>query len=714
MFGLFIKKHTTTILISTLLTLGFVFVLSLTAPSNVYADPVVAPQQSSEQSPTSADDSDAGTTCAIEKVGWFLCPIIEASGKIGDTAFQFLSTTFLATEPELISNSPSGTKQAWELSRNLANIMFIVAFLIIIYSQVTGAGITNYGIKKMLPRLIVAAIAVNASYYICQAVVDITNVMGYEIQNFMVGVARSITANSAMPVGGSIVWGSTNPGTLETIISGVLGAATAVWFLLPFIFVGVGTIVITCIIILVILLLRKAFIVLLIVAAPIAFVLYLLPNTEKYFQKWLNMFWRLLLVFPIVGMLIGGGQLASAIVLVSGSGSNVYKSGDKCVTLPITKIEQVQVVENGVTRTQTKTNTIPATTGTCKDNGQSVSWMLGLVAAGIAVAPLLAVFAVLKGALSAAGAIGGKIAGAVETYTRKGGEWGTKNTALGRGMAARDAIKKNYKDQKFAEKMSGTGRKGRYTRLASRGVTGNLGRIPGIENVPIKGGAWAAQDSKLSANFAGAAAKIEEQDMKDKQALMQSQLNATRGQADPSGKIKDDMEKAAEMLEKAIVDGDKAGVQAATNILAGMGGAGRSKIRDTMNGVGGGSSQGAAIFRHHITEQHSVLKTTDADVYAAASQYDKYGAAAAAAGGGATALDMASNDADVFNAITNDQMSTQSKDALATAGAGLSLSSTQTVTGFNKKGQLVTSTVERRNAILNSDAAKNITDRTKY
>lgn len=69
--------------------------------------------------------------------------------------------------------------------------MFIIAFLAIIVSQVTGMGINNYGIKKMLPRLVVAAIAVNVSYYICQLIVDLTNILGYEIQNALAGISNS-------------------------------------------------------------------------------------------------------------------------------------------------------------------------------------------------------------------------------------------------------------------------------------------------------------------------------------------------------------------------------------------------------------------------------------------------------------------------------------------------------------------------------------------
>lgn len=347
-----------------------------------------------------------GTTCAIQKIGWILCPVIETSGKISDQAFKFLAKTFLETQPELISNTEGkGTKYAWELSRNLANIMFIIAFLIIIYSQVTGAGITNYGIKKMLPRIIVAAIAVNASYYICQIIVDLSNIMGYEIQRFMVDAAAQITSNTAMPIasGDSFEQGG---GVLSNIAIAVLAIGVVVYFLLPVLGAVISLVLVTCLSIIIILLLRKAFIVLLIVAAPVAFVAYLLPNTEKYFQKWLSMFWKLLMVFPVVGMLLGAGQLASAIILSAGANSNAYSDDSKkCINLPTAP-------KNGKA-SQTPTSSEPAD---CVPG--AVPFSLGLTAAGIAVIPLLAVWSVLKGALSAAGAIGGKIGATVSNMDK--------------------------------------------------------------------------------------------------------------------------------------------------------------------------------------------------------------------------------------------------------------------------------------------------------
>lgn len=377
-----------------------------------------APGDTSAQK-SSVDNSNS--TCAIEKLGWVLCPVMETVGKIGDRAFGFLADNFLRTEPELVSNSNNGTRMAWGLARNLANIVFIIALLIIIYSQVTGAGVTNYGIKKMLPRLIVAAIAVNLSYFICQGMVDLSNIFGYEIKAFLVDTAKQVSDYAAMPPAGSIFGSSDSPGALQTIIGYALGVASLVWFLLPLMFMSAGSIVIICIVIVIILLLRKAFIVLLVVVSPIAFVLYLLPNTERYFRKWLSMLWQLLMVFPVVALLFGSGQLASAIILASGSGAQssqegkAYYSGKeaKCVQLPKYSTTDSSGKATGATSSG-------ASIGTCGTSSTSV--MLGLIAAGIAVAPLFAVVSVLKGALAAAGAMGGKISGAVESYGKKGGE----------------------------------------------------------------------------------------------------------------------------------------------------------------------------------------------------------------------------------------------------------------------------------------------------
>jgi hypothetical protein len=417
-----------------------------------------APQANNGTQPNAATTANpTGTTCAVEKVGWIVCPIVEQSAKAADRLFKFLANNFLQVEPELLTANPqggpgAGTRGVWEQARNLANIMFVIAFIFIIYSQITGAGLNNYGIKRMLPRLIIAAIAVNISYYICQAMVDISNLLGFNIMR-----ALTDSAHASGPVVFDNTQGTntqTSDGILGSITKGALIAAGVVWLIIAVMSGTIFIVLMICLVIVVILLLRKAFIILLVVISPFAFVAYLLPNTEKLFSKWLNMFWQLLMVFPIVAMLLGGGQLASAIIL------NAATTNQQPVTTvdPNCNPDDPKADRNGGYKT-------PCEGTVDVGNGKNAGWTMGLVAAGISVAPLLAVWAVLKGALSAAGAIGGKIAGAVQKGGAGIGGAGAKGM-VGARKKGQEAYKNSTVGQMRAfnkKKREGDIRAGAYT-----------------------------------------------------------------------------------------------------------------------------------------------------------------------------------------------------------------------------------------------------------
>jgi hypothetical protein len=417
------------------------------------------PNAATTQNPT-------GTTCAVEKVGWIVCPIVEQSAKAADNLFKFLANNFLQIEPELLTANPTcnsqnkcGTIGVWEQARNLANIMFVIAFIFVIYSQITGAGLNNYGIKRMLPRLIVAAIAVNVSYYICQAMVDLSNLLGFNIMRALVD-----SAHASGPVVFENTQGTntqTSDGILGSIATGALVAAGLIWLILAVMSGSIFIVLMVCLVIVIILLLRKAFIILLVVISPFAFVAYLLPNTEKLFSKWLNMFWQLLMVFPIVALLLGGGQLASAIIL------NAATAGNNPEVTYDPKCDPNGKSNDGGYQTPCE-GTVPVTV--VKPDGstekKNAGWTMGLVAAGISVAPLLAVWAVLKGALSAAGAIGGKIAGAVQ----KGGAGIGGSGAKGM-VGARKRAQEGYKNSTFG-KMRAREKKTREGEIKAGAYTG--------------------------------------------------------------------------------------------------------------------------------------------------------------------------------------------------------------------------------------------------
>ena len=222
---------------------------------------------------------------------------------INDAAYSAISG-FLDIKPAILkdSNAP-GAKQGWEFFRNIANAIFAVIFLWVIFSQISNVGVSNYGIKKILPRLIIGALLVNLSYYLCQIFVDLSNILGHTLKDALESGAGGVGTGSE-----ATGWGSAIAATIVGVGGVVAFAALAVG--IPTLVAGFFAIM-TVFIILVV---RQAGIILLISMSPIAFAAWLLPNTEDLFKKWMKMFRGLLLVFPIISLLYGAGRLAGAVL----------------------------------------------------------------------------------------------------------------------------------------------------------------------------------------------------------------------------------------------------------------------------------------------------------------------------------------------------------------------------------------------------------------
>ncbi|MCA9334700.1 hypothetical protein KC953_00980 [Candidatus Saccharibacteria bacterium] len=262
------------------------------------------------------------TSCAVTGVGWIICSVSRWIADGMDHVFNLISG-FLTVRP-LTTDTSSGLYQAWSIALNLANASFILVFLVIIYAQISTYGISNYEIKKMIPRLIIAAILVNGSYFICTLAVDVSNILGDSIQQAFVQIRQSLPA--PMPGGSVLNWKSMT----EFLLSGgtVVGAGIAgyaaftgvavagsmtglVLLLFPILIAGLLSVLVA----LIVLAARQALITVLIILSPLAFVAFLLPNTEKFFERWRKLLTTMLLVFPMFSLLYGGSQLASHIII---------------------------------------------------------------------------------------------------------------------------------------------------------------------------------------------------------------------------------------------------------------------------------------------------------------------------------------------------------------------------------------------------------------
>lgn len=252
--------------------------------------------------PENSKEEDA-PSCNIDSMGWIICPTMTIVAEISDSALSVI-TSFLTIKPSILDMG-SKTHEAWSYFRNIANVLFAVMFMWVIFSQVSNVGISNYGIKKMLPKLIIGAILVNASFIICQGAVDLSNVLGNALSDFFEKIAGSVQSTEAAGVG-------------ETFSAVILGGLALTGALaLAFLAISVPTllaILLVLISVVVILIARQAIVILLIAISPVAFVAWLLPNTEGLFKKWLGLLKGMLVVFPIISLLYGAGRLASAVL----------------------------------------------------------------------------------------------------------------------------------------------------------------------------------------------------------------------------------------------------------------------------------------------------------------------------------------------------------------------------------------------------------------
>ena len=286
--------------------------------------------RTSSSSSTSSGSSDAsdedekasGDSCqkSLGAIGWLVCP---TTGKIAEAidGLYSLIEKFLVVNP-ISTEDGSPVYEIWKYCRGLTNIVFIIFLLVVIYSQLTGFGISNYGVKRALPKLIIAAVLVNLSFLICSLAVDVSNVIGNGLRGLFATIGESALstgdavagASSVMKVSYADMFSSLAAGTALTIGGVVLAFESgAIWMLIPtilgaFVAIVSGLITIT---------LRQAVVVLLIMISPLAMVAYILPNTENLFKKWKDLLIRMLVFYPMFSLLFGASNLAGFAIISS-------------------------------------------------------------------------------------------------------------------------------------------------------------------------------------------------------------------------------------------------------------------------------------------------------------------------------------------------------------------------------------------------------------
>ena len=308
-------------------TAGYYVVYDFTPPDQFSnSSPPVEVKIANSDTPEAQNAASQGGTSNCNNsetgaIGWIICPVVTFLASSMDNIYGFIANFFRV---DTITNNPNSTLyQMWSFVRDIANVCFVIGFLIIVFSQITSLGISNYGIKKTLPRLIIAAILVNTSYLLAAVSVDISNLLGYSIHSFFQGLMEHFNTGAQYTNTGVSVpevprWGVVAGGILAgTTVLGLAVHTGAIFMLVPLL---VGAIL-AALVALIILAARQALIVIMVIISPLAFVAYLLPNTEKYFDKWRSAFLTLLFLFPIFSVLFSGAQVAGLAIVQNANGN---------------------------------------------------------------------------------------------------------------------------------------------------------------------------------------------------------------------------------------------------------------------------------------------------------------------------------------------------------------------------------------------------------
>lgn len=253
-------------------------------------------------------------------LSWMLCPAIADGAATAGGLLGFITslTTVHTSIIEQFSKQDSSIYKAWSAFRNIANIGFVIMLLVVVFSQVTNIGISNYNIKKILPKLIITAILVNFSYLIMGVLIDLSQIAGNGIEALIKSVAADGMDANASARASAII------STIAGAVTGVAGAAGVGAIAVgaiggPAIILSVVMFIVTSLISVffgvVMLTIRQAAIIMVVVLAPLMMVLYALPNTSAITKKYLSIVKSLLMLYPMFIFATSAGALASSIII---------------------------------------------------------------------------------------------------------------------------------------------------------------------------------------------------------------------------------------------------------------------------------------------------------------------------------------------------------------------------------------------------------------
>jgi len=264
-------------------------------------------------------DGSQPDTCELSSNGfslaWLMCPLLLAGEEISNNLINAFENelSFNVSQDLGNKNSQASVEKTWSLFKNIATAILVILMLLMVFSQAISAGpFDAYTVRKMLPRMVIVAIAIQLSWPLVSFVIDKFDDIGRgiaDIMYFSFGGADALSLGHILNNGG---FGTATAATIDWVglVAGIgLGIAALPALLL--LLLATGAAILTAWITLV---LRKIIIIMLLMLAPIALLAYVLPGTQRYWKLWVDNLIKILAMFPLVVALVVSGRIFAFIV----------------------------------------------------------------------------------------------------------------------------------------------------------------------------------------------------------------------------------------------------------------------------------------------------------------------------------------------------------------------------------------------------------------
>src|SRR6056297_2072032 len=182
----------------------------------------------------------------------------------------------------------AAVSKGWIIIRDVFNMFFVIALLIIAFSTVLG--IQKYHYKQILLSLLIAAVLVNFSKLICGIFIDVSQVLMLTF----VRAFKDVAGGNLIEMMGLRGLLSLKSGAATDVGAGEIMGAT----LLALIMAIVSVVVLGVIVM--ILIFRIIGLWFLTVLSPLAFVATVLPGTRGYGKRWWSQFSKEVIIGPVL------------------------------------------------------------------------------------------------------------------------------------------------------------------------------------------------------------------------------------------------------------------------------------------------------------------------------------------------------------------------------------------------------------------------------